>query len=98
MNEMNSKSRISGPSNSALIADQSRVIALSSLDPGSGGKVVRIDKNLKSQIAAMGVRAGCQIELDSKQPLKGPLVVKVGNVVTSIGRKLALGIEVEVDE
>jgi len=93
---MNSRSSISGPRDGD--PDPSRVRVLSSLDPGGGGKVIRIDESLKSQVAAMGVRVGCHVEVDNKQPFKGPIVVKVGNMVTSIGRKMALGIEVVVDE
>jgi len=94
---MNSRSKISGPRRSDSVLDGSTVRNLSSIDPGEGGTVVRIDDRIKSQIAAMGVRVGCHLVLDNRQPFNGPVVVKVGNIVTSIGRKMAEGIEVAVE-
>jgi len=94
---MNSKSKISGPGRVDSLAEASNVRSLSSIEPGKGGKVMHIDERLKLKVAAMGIRVGCHLIVDNRQPLKGPIVIKVGEMVTSIGWGMAEGIKVEVE-
>jgi Fe2+ transport system protein FeoA len=94
---MKSRSKISGIKDTDPEAGGSDLKRLSLIEPGGAGTVVRIDDQLSSQVTAMGIRVGCHIVLDNKQPLSGPIVVKVGNMVTSIGCRMAQGIEVAVD-
>lgn len=70
---------------------------LSVVDVGEGGTVTGIDEQLKPQVAAMGIREGCWLMVDNRQPLGGPVVVKVGGAVTSISCRMAQGIEVAVE-
>ncbi len=95
--KMKRRLRTSRNREGASKSNASGVRNLPNVPPGEGGKVVHIEDEVKSQVAAMGIRVGCHLVLDSRQPLKGPVVVKVGNMVTSIGRRMAQGIEVKVD-
>jgi ferrous iron transport protein A len=61
------------------------------------GRIKEIDKSLRAQIAGMGIREGKEIEMMTKQPIKGPLVVNVDRANTSIGVGLADKIIVEVE-
>ena len=61
------------------------------------GRIKEIDKSLKAQIAGMGIREGKEIEMMTKQPIKGPVVVNVDRANTSIGLGLADKIIVEVE-
>jgi Fe2+ transport system protein A len=61
------------------------------------GRIKEIDKSLRTQIAGMGIREGKEIEMMTKQPIKGPLVVNVDRSNTSIGLGLADKIIVEVE-
>ena len=62
------------------------------------GRIKKIDKSLRVQIAGMGIREGKEVEMMTKQPIKGPLVVTVDRSNTSIGLGLADRIIVEVEE
>ena len=61
------------------------------------GRIKKIDKSLRAQIAGMGIREGKDVEMMSKQPIKGPVVVNVDRSNTSIGIGLADKIIVEVE-
>ena len=62
------------------------------------GRIKEIDKSLRAQIAGMGIREGKEVEMMTKQPIKGPVVVNVDRANTSIGLGLANKIIVEVEE
>jgi ferrous iron transport protein A len=62
------------------------------------GRIKKIDQSLRAQIAGMGIREGKEIEMMTKQPIKGPVVVNAGRSNTSIGLGLADKITVEVEE
>jgi len=61
------------------------------------GRIKEIDKSLRAQIAGMGIREGKEVEMMTKQPIKGPVVVNVDRANTSIGLGLADKIIVEVE-
>ncbi|MFP4169619.1 MAG: ferrous iron transport protein A [Methanomassiliicoccales archaeon] len=90
---MGTRSKIRGSAG----GDDPKVKPLSMVDAGEGGTVTGIDEQLKPQIAAMGIREGCRLTVDNRQPLGGPVVIKVGGAVTSISRRTAQGIEVAVE-
>ena len=60
------------------------------------GRIKKIDESLRAQIAGMGIREGKDVEMMTKQPIKGPVVVNVDRSNTSIGLGLADKIIVEV--
>ena len=62
------------------------------------GRIKKIDKSLRAQIAGMGIREGKDVEMMTKQPIKGPVVVNVDRSNTSIGLGLADKITVEVEK
>lgn len=49
----------------------------------------------KSKIASLGLRVGKKIEVISRLPLMGPMVIKLGHMKVAIGRKMAEDIVVE---
>ena len=69
---------------------------LSELDSDEEGTVKQIAEDFRTQIAGMGVRAGKNIRMATKQPIKGPVVVEVDKAVTSLGLGVAAKIVVEV--
>jgi len=83
---MNSRSKISGPRRSDSVLDGSTVRNLSSIDPGS---TVR---NLSSIDPGEG---GTVVRIDDR--IKSQIAAMGVRVGTSIGRKMAEGIEVAVE-
>ncbi len=61
------------------------------------GRIKKIDKSLRAQVAGMGIREGKDVEMMTRQPIKGPVVVNVDRSNTSIGLGLADKIIVEVE-
>ena len=43
----------------------------------------------------LGIVPGVEIELVSRHPFKGPLIIKLGNTTLALGRSIAACIEVE---
>lgn len=70
---------------------------LSDMQLGEKGTVEKIPGNLRNYLAGMGLRLNKTVELSSKQPMKGPVVVTIGNSSISISRNNAEKIIVEVD-
>lgn len=71
---------------------------LSQMKYAEKGRIKEIDQALRVQVAGMGIREGKEVEMMTKQPIKGPLVVTVDRADTSIGLGLADRIIVEVEE
>lgn len=69
---------------------------LSEMMYGEEGVVKSIEESLKEQIAGMGVRVGKEVKMETKQPIKGPVVIIVDKAETSLGLGLADKILVEV--
>ncbi|UWG46420.1 hypothetical protein HSRCO_0118 [Halanaeroarchaeum sp. HSR-CO] len=61
------------------------------------GTIEEIDEEIREQVVSMGVRPGKRLVIQSKQPLNGPIVVSVGQNMTSLSRSHARQIEVAVD-
>lgn len=69
---------------------------LSEMMYGEEGVVKSIEESLKKQIAGMGIRVGKEVKMETKQPIKGPVVIIVDKAETSLGLGLADKILVEV--
>lgn len=64
------------------------------LEPGQTGTIEQVDERVHDRALAMGIRPGREIEVRSKQPLRGPMVVAFDRSVVSISRRCARGIKV----
>ena len=71
---------------------------LSEMVYGEEGIVKSIEGNLRNKVAGMGIRVGKKIKMATKQPIKGPVVVTVGQSSISLGLGIADKIIVEVEE
>ncbi len=71
---------------------------LSEMGYDEKGTVLHIDRDLRQQIAGMGIREGKTVKMLTKQPIKGPVVITVDRNKTSIGLGLAEKIVVQVAE
>jgi len=80
--------------NNGLSVGSTHVAALES---GQTGTIERVDEDVSDRALAMGIRPGRELEVRSKQPFHGPLVVAVDQSVTSISRQCAQGIELSVE-
>jgi Fe2+ transport system protein FeoA len=69
---------------------------LSEMKFGEKGVVKKIPVELRNYVTGMGLRLNKSVEISSKQPMKGPVVVSVGHSSISIGRNHAKNIIVEV--
>jgi len=75
-----------------------RVIPLTSLAAGRGGKVVEFQggKGMVHRLETRGIRIGHKIVKISNQLMKGPVTVKVGHTTLAIGHGIASRVMVEV--
>lgn len=71
---------------------------LSEMMYGEKGIVKDIEEDLKAKIAGMGIRVGKKVKMQTKQPIKGPVVITVDEANTSLGLDVADKILVEVEE
>ncbi len=71
---------------------------LSELKPGEEGKIIEIKSSLRADVAGMGIRNGKEVKVSSEQPAGGPIVVEIEGNKSSLGRKLAKSITVEVEK
>ena len=62
------------------------------------GIVIRIEGDLKGQVAGMGIREGKPIKMMTKHPMKGPIIVAAGRSNASLGLTVAEHIVVEVEQ
>jgi len=69
---------------------------LSEMSYEEEGVVRNIEEDLKGKIAGMGIRVGKKVKMQTKQPIKGPVVVTVDKASTSLGLGVADKIVVEV--
>lgn len=69
---------------------------LSEMSYQEEGVVKEIEENLKGKIAGMGIRVSKKVKMQTKQPIKGPVVVTVDETNTSLGLDVADKIIVEV--
>lgn len=69
---------------------------LSAMNYDEKGIVKTIEREFKEKLAGMGIRVGKKIEMLTKQPIKGPVVVVIDEAETSLGLGIAKKITVEV--
>ena len=76
--------------------DKSR-IPLAQLNNGEIGRIIQIlgGHGLRRRLNTLGVREEQIIKVISKQPLRGPLTIAIGNCQMTIGRGMAYKIIVE---
>ena len=67
---------------------------LSMMDFGESGIICEISSN-KSGLRSLGVREGKTLTMVTKQPVKGPVVVMLGEVEVAIGLEMAGSVIVE---
>lgn len=60
------------------------------------GIVKGIEEDLRKKVAGMGIRVGKKLKMQTKQPIKGPVVVTVDEASTSLGLGVAEKIIMEV--
>ena len=70
---------------------------LSEMKIDEQGIVKKIPDDLRNYVTGMGLRLNKPVEITSKQPMNGPIVVNVGNSSISLGRNLSEKIIVEVE-
>ncbi len=71
---------------------------LSELEPGDSGKIIDVNSSIRREVAGMGIRKGKSVEVSSEQPAGGPIVIEIEGNKSSLGRKLAKSITVEVEK
>jgi ferrous iron transport protein A len=62
------------------------------------GIVKSIEEDLRKKVAGMGIRVGKKLKMQTKQPIKGPVVVTVDEASTSLGLGVADKIIMEVEK
>jgi DtxR family Mn-dependent transcriptional regulator len=82
----------------ALTIDEGATRALDSLEPGERGRFVRVsdaDPEMLRYLDARGVRLGAELEVVDRQPFDGPLTVRFGDSLHTLGGRLAAAMRVE---
>ncbi len=83
-----------------LKIDEGHAHALESLEAGARGRVVRVsvsDPEMLRYLDQRGVRLGDKLEVVSRQPFGGPLTVRFGDELHTLGGGLAAAMRVELD-
>lgn len=65
---------------------------------GQTGVIETVDGAARAELSAMGIRPGARVEVHSKQPLNGPVVISIGPSMTSLSRRYAKQITVVSEE
>jgi DtxR family Mn-dependent transcriptional regulator len=84
----------------ALEIDEGHAHSLESLKPGATGRFVRVsdsDPEMLRYLDERGVRLGDALEVVDRQPFGGPLTVRFGSQLHSLGGGLAAAMRVELD-
>jgi DtxR family Mn-dependent transcriptional regulator len=82
-----------------LTIDEAQTKSLQSLDPGARGTFTRVsdsDPEMLRYLAERGIAPGDQLEVLERQPFGGPLFVRFGSQVHTLGGDLARAMRVEV--
>jgi ferrous iron transport protein A len=71
---------------------------LKDMQPGQSGKIIRIDKGhgAERRLFEIGLIPGVNVELLSRHPFKGPLLLQVGDARVAVGQGVAGYIQVEL--
>jgi ferrous iron transport protein A len=69
---------------------------INNLEIGQKVKVLNIDgKGAEKRLFEIGIMAGAELQLITRHPFQGPLVIKVGNANVALGRAIANKVKVE---
>ena len=70
---------------------------MTTMKPGHKVHVLEIltDNPMARRLYEMGIMPGAEIEMLSRHPFKGPLIIKVGNTTLALDRRIADSIVVE---
>jgi DtxR family Mn-dependent transcriptional regulator len=82
------------------VIHEGRSAALETLESGATGRFVRIsdsDPEMLRYLDDRGVRLGDELEVVDRQPFGGPLTVRVGSRLHTLGGGLARAMRVELD-
>jgi DtxR family transcriptional regulator, Mn-dependent transcriptional regulator len=82
-----------------LTIDEAQTESLQSLDPGARGTFTRVsdsEPEMLRYLAERGIAPGDQLEVLERQPFGGPLFVRFGSQVHTLGGDLARAMRVEV--
>ena len=73
-------------------------IPLTHLKNGQKGRILRLEGGLGFQknVRSRGIREGKILEVVTRHPIGGPIVIKIDNRETALGRGMARRIFVEV--
>jgi DtxR family Mn-dependent transcriptional regulator len=83
-----------------LEIDEGSARALESLEPGTSGRFVRVsdsDPEMLRYLDQRGVSLGDELEVVDRQPFGGPLTVRFGDRLHTLGGGLAAAMRVELD-
>jgi DtxR family Mn-dependent transcriptional regulator len=83
-----------------LRIDEGESYALESLQAGATGRLVRVsdeDPEILRYLEQRGVRLGDALEVVDRQPFGGPLTVRFGESLHTLGGGLARAMRVELD-
>jgi DtxR family transcriptional regulator, Mn-dependent transcriptional regulator len=83
-----------------LEIDEGDARALETLEPGATGRFVRVsdsDPEMLRYLDLRGVRLGDALEVVDRQPFGGPLTVRFGDRLHTLGGGLAAAMRVELD-
>ncbi len=83
-----------------LSIDEGDTRSLADLAPGDSGQFVRVsdsDPAMLRYLHERGVRLGDQLEIVDRQPFDGPLTVRFGDELQTLGGALAAAMRVELD-
>jgi DtxR family Mn-dependent transcriptional regulator len=83
-----------------LKIDEGHARSLEGLEAGATGRFVRIsdsDPEMLRYLDERGVRLGMALEVVDRQPFGGPLTVRVGEELHTLGGRLAAAMRVELD-
>ena len=75
--------------------DASPPVPLVDLVPGRAARVVVVPPDEVGRLAAEGLHLGDMLELETRLPLGGPVVVRVGRARVALARRVAVRIGVE---
>jgi DtxR family Mn-dependent transcriptional regulator len=76
-----------------------RGVPLQTLEPGASGRFVRVsdeDPEMLRWLAEKAVRPGDAVEVLDKQPFDGPLTVRIGGAVHTLGGGVARAMRIEI--
>ncbi|AKH96576.1 FeoA family protein [Halanaeroarchaeum sulfurireducens] len=68
------------------------------MQDGEEGTIAEIGEEIRDTVVSMGVRPGERLVIHNTQPLNGPVVVSVGQSMTSMSQSHARQIEISVDD